>query len=162
MSYQNSISLSSSKSLNSRDDSLVSTMISSLPLPGARRKSEDYLTQMMISLKKFSKAHRLSFYLVDWASRVANAIYHKGLVSPIKQQIGKGNVGISIEKGVTINLADAYEDPSFDASIDMATGFRTKTLRVMLMHQKLLEPCVCHLWRILLFLFNMKIFIRDF
>jgi len=128
LSYQNSISLSSSKSLNSRDDSLVSTMISSLPLPGARRKSEDYLTQMMISLKKFSKAHRLSFYLVDWASRVANAIYHKGLVSPIKQQIGKGNVGISIEKGVTINLADAYEDPNFDASIDMATGFRTKTL----------------------------------
>ncbi|KAH0788191.1 3'5'-cyclic nucleotide phosphodiesterase family protein [Histomonas meleagridis] len=43
-------------------------------------------------------------------------------------KIGRGIVGICAQSGETVNIRDAYADQRFDRSVDIATGFMTRTL----------------------------------
>jgi GAF domain-containing protein len=50
------------------------------------------------------------------------------LSSAIKIPISQGIVGRTAVSGEIVNIPDAYEDPRFDSSIDIKTGFRTRSI----------------------------------
>jgi sigma-B regulation protein RsbU (phosphoserine phosphatase) len=77
-------------------------------------------------------AERASLFLLDPERKELFTLLAQGLEQKeIRLPAGKGLVGFVAESGETLNLADAYEDPRFDASIDKASGYRTRTLLVM-------------------------------
>ncbi len=75
-------------------------------------------------------AERASLFLLDTEKKELFTLLAHGL-QEIRLPLGKGLVGFVAESGETLNLADAYEDPRFDPSIDKASGYRTRTLLVM-------------------------------
>jgi sigma-B regulation protein RsbU (phosphoserine phosphatase) len=74
-------------------------------------------------------AERGSLFLVEpedqtLRSLVAQGIEQHELILPI----GEGIVGAVASSGEAVLLADPYNDPRFDPSVDRATGFRTRSL----------------------------------
>ena len=127
-SFKNSQIYSQTKRGENGPENFVGAVLSSLPLPGARRSSNDYLNQMMNNLKHHSNSDRISFYIVNWKERYLESIFHKGLNTSIKQPIGQGLCGRVAEIGNSINITDAYENSTFDSSIYMKTCYRKKSV----------------------------------
>ncbi len=79
-----------------------------------------------------TSAERASLFLRDTERNELFTLIASGLdQQEIRLPIGKGLVGFVAESGETLNLADAYEDPRFDRSIDKISGYRTRTLLVL-------------------------------
>ena len=73
-------------------------------------------------------AERCSLFLVDSSHNELVTRFHGGLDNAIRVKIGRGIVGICAQSGETVNIRDAYADQRFDRSVDIATGFTTRTL----------------------------------
>ena len=73
-------------------------------------------------------AERCSLFLVDTAHHELVTRFHGGLQNAIRLKIGRGIVGSCAESGEIVNIRDAYADQRFDRSVDLATGFTTKSL----------------------------------
>lgn len=70
-------------------------------------------------------AERASVWLLDEGARelvleVAND------APPLRLPLGRGLVGACAAEGRTLNVPDCYADPRFAATVDRATGFRTR------------------------------------
>jgi sigma-B regulation protein RsbU (phosphoserine phosphatase) len=52
----------------------------------------------------------------------------EGDVSEIRLPMGKGIAGTVAATGETVIVADAWEDPRFDSSVDRRSGFRTRSI----------------------------------
>ena len=77
-------------------------------------------------------AERASLFLRDPERNELFTLIASGFEQKeIRLPMGKGLVGFVAEAGETLNLADAYEDPRFDRSIDKISGYRTRTLLVL-------------------------------
>jgi phosphoserine phosphatase RsbU/P len=75
------------------------------------------------------KADRGSVFLVDKQRRELWSIVAQGLESQeIRIPFGRGVAGHVAESGELLNVADAYEIPSFDRNFDQKFGYRTKSL----------------------------------
>ena len=77
---------------------------------------------------KLLNAERCSLFLVDNAKHELVTRFHGGLDSAIHLKIGRGIVGSCAESGEIVNIRDAYADQRFDRSVDLATGFTTRSL----------------------------------
>lgn len=77
---------------------------------------------------KLLNAERCSLFLVDNAHHELVTRFHGGLDSAIHLKIGRGIVGSCAESGEIVNIRDAYADQRFDRSVDLATGFTTRSL----------------------------------
>jgi len=73
-------------------------------------------------------AERCSLFLVDSSKKELVTRIHGGLENAIRVKIGRGIVGNCAQTGVIVNIRDAYADPRFDRSVDLATGFTTRSL----------------------------------
>ena len=78
----------------------------------------------------------MDFYLcTDAVDRVVSAKVVEGM-PPIRVPFGIGFVGCSAQgeegvehgEGMIINVRDAYDDPRFDRSFDLKSGYRTKSI----------------------------------
>ena len=78
----------------------------------------------------------MDFYLcADAVDRVVSAKVVEGM-PPIRVPFGIGFVGCSAQgeegvehgEGMIINVRDAYDDPRFDRSFDLKSGYRTKSI----------------------------------
>ena len=73
-------------------------------------------------------AERCSLFLVDSTKNELVTRFHGGLENSIKVKIGRGIVGYCAQTGEIINIRDAYSDSRFDRSVDLSTGFTTRSL----------------------------------
>jgi putative methionine-R-sulfoxide reductase with GAF domain len=71
---------------------------------------------------------RASLFVVD--KRSNELMFYIGSAC-MRLPIGMGIAGTCAETGLTINIADAYEDLRFDRSFDHKSGYRTKSLLVV-------------------------------
>ena len=75
------------------------------------------------------------FFCADAVDRVVSAKVVEGM-PPIRVPFGIGFVGCSAQgeegeehgEGMIINVRDAYDDPRFDRSFDLKSGYRTKSI----------------------------------
>jgi sigma-B regulation protein RsbU (phosphoserine phosphatase) len=75
------------------------------------------------------RAERGSLFLVDRGRDMLTSLVAQGVEGDhIEVRIGDGIVGSVAATGRAIIIADPYDDPRFDASVDVATGFRTRSL----------------------------------
>ena len=73
-----------------------------------------------------TEASRATYYVIDKGKLVS--AFHSGLKQSISIPLGQGHAGISAQKGIVINVADAHNDPQFNNSIDDESGFKTISL----------------------------------
>ena len=71
---------------------------------------------------------RCSLFTVDKASGELVTRFHGGLDEAIRVKIGVGIAGYTAQTGKCVNITDAYDDPRFDKTSDLQTGFTTKTI----------------------------------
>jgi sigma-B regulation protein RsbU (phosphoserine phosphatase) len=75
------------------------------------------------------EAERGSLFLVDAETGILRSLVAQGIGSePLEIPIGDGIVGSVAATGEAVILNTPYEDPRFDPSVDLATGFRTRSL----------------------------------
>ena len=71
---------------------------------------------------------RCSLFLVDIEKQELVSCFQGGLDKRLRVPLKRGIVGVTATTGEIVNIPDAYEDPRFDKSVDLVTGFRTKTI----------------------------------
>lgn len=75
-----------------------------------------------------TKADRCSLFLVSQTRDHLITSFHRGLKNCIDIPITKGIVGRTVTEAKVMNIRDAYEDPNFDNTTDVQTGYRTKSI----------------------------------
>jgi len=78
--------------------------------------------------RQLTHADRCSLFLVNHTRDRLITSFHRGLENSINIPIDKGIAGLTIAQGKVFNIPDAYNDPSFDPSIDLETGYRTRSI----------------------------------
>lgn len=93
----------------------------------AQLKDPDaYLRSLVELCSRATDAERASVYVVDQERREVRSLVAQRARIEIRLPIGKGLAGSAAATGETINVPDAYADPRFEASVDQASGFRTR------------------------------------
>ena len=74
-------------------------------------------------------AERSTVFIVDRAKReLWSKVLQGGVPAEIRLRFGEGIAGWVAESGESVNLLDAYEDPRFNRSYDIKSGYRTRSL----------------------------------
>ncbi|MEP6994575.1 MAG: protein kinase [Acidobacteriota bacterium] len=74
-------------------------------------------------------AERGTIFLSDPANgELVSQILEGGAVNPIRLPMGAGIAGTVAQKGVVVNIADAYQDSRFDKRTDASSGFKTLSI----------------------------------
>lgn len=82
-------------------------------------------------------ADRGTLYLVDDIKKeLWSKVLQGANMVEIRLPVGKGLAGYVAEKGETINIPDAYNDPRFNPEVDKKTGYRTHNMLCMPMKNK--------------------------
>ena len=71
---------------------------------------------------------RCSVFIVDSAKKELVTQFQGGLSQKIRMPMNRGIVGHTATTGNIVNITDAYSDPRFDKAVDLATGFKTRTI----------------------------------
>ncbi|EAY21000.1 3'5'-cyclic nucleotide phosphodiesterase family protein [Trichomonas vaginalis G3] len=74
------------------------------------------------------KSERCSLFLVDQTKQELVTHFHGGLDTEIRMPMNRGIVGHCAMTGETVNIEDAYLDSRFDKTVDLKTGYRTKSI----------------------------------
>ena len=74
------------------------------------------------------KSERCSLFLVDQSKQELITRFHGGLSNEIRLPINRGIAGHTATTGQINNIEDAYLDNRFDRTIDIRTGYRTKSI----------------------------------
>ncbi len=119
------------KQLRKKDKELYSIQRIGKAL-GSTLNIDMLLNLIMREITSLMDADRSTLYIVDHERKELWAkIALKAEVKEIRQKIGRGISGHVAATGETINIANAYQDPRFDASTDQKTGFVTKSMLCM-------------------------------
>ena len=109
----------------------------------ALARDEAYQSMLEQSLRAFTHrvgelldAERASLFLVDRAAgrlllTVADDLPKSGAVTV---PMGSGIVGASAASGSSVRVDDAYADPRFNPDVDRLTGFRTRSILCLPLH----------------------------
>lgn len=89
------------------------------------------LPQILEKVTALMRADRSTFFVVDHArgelwSKVLQMAGE--LPREIRLRIGDGLAGWVAQTGHVVNLADAYDDPRFDRTWEIKSGYRTQSL----------------------------------
>ncbi|OHS97092.1 3'5'-cyclic nucleotide phosphodiesterase family protein [Tritrichomonas foetus] len=74
------------------------------------------------------KADRCSLFMVSENRDKLVTSFQGGLAESIEIPINAGIVGFTATTGQILNIKDAYEDPRFNRSTDLKTGYKTQNL----------------------------------
>jgi signal transduction histidine kinase/putative methionine-R-sulfoxide reductase with GAF domain len=95
------------------------------------------LPRIMQKVTEIIRADRSTFFVVD---RVSGELWSKvtqgGAPAEIRLRIGDGIAGAVAQNAEAVNLLDAYEDPRFDRRWDEQTGYRTRSLLCVPIHDR--------------------------
>ena len=93
------------------------------------RNIEKLLPLVMGEISECLDADRSTLFLVDWEDMELWTKFGEGLeVDRISIGMRMGLVGVCVLKRQLVNVANAYEDPFFNAKIDEVTGYRTESV----------------------------------
>ncbi|MCC3408254.1 MAG: GAF domain-containing protein [Microcoleus sp. PH2017_10_PVI_O_A] len=98
---------------------------------------ETTLRSVMDQARDLMQADRSTLFLLN---REANELWTKVAKADGKTMVeiripaNKGIAGYVASTGQTLNITDAYDDPRFDPSTDQHTGYRTRTVLCMPVH----------------------------
>jgi len=94
------------------------------------------LILIMDEVTKLIEAERSTLYVVDAEKgELWSKIAQKAEIKEIRLKIGTGIAGFVAETGEIINIKDAYKDDRFDSTTDKKTGFHTKSILCMPIHE---------------------------
>jgi len=97
------------------------------------------LLLIMNETREVLEADRCTVFLVDEERGELWSKIALGEENEIRFPISQGLAGYVARTGEVLNIPDAYEDPRFNREVDKRTGYRTKSLLVMPMRNKLGE-----------------------
>src|SRR5262249_5327922 len=95
----------------------------------SERDFNQLLSLILKEVRETLEADRCSLFILDhergelW-SKVAQGLE----IREIRVPIGTGIAGFVAESGQRVRLADVYDDPRFDKSWDVKTGYRTRAM----------------------------------
>jgi len=92
---------------------------------------DSLLPQIMEKVTALMRADRSTFFIVDQArGELWSKVLQLAGEQPreIRLRIGDGLAGWAAQTGQTVNLVDAYDDPRFDRTWDIKSGYRTQSL----------------------------------
>lgn len=89
---------------------------------------DELLRTIIGKVGELCDCERSSLFLVDEVRGEIWSRVSEGTEQVIRLPIGRGVAGSVAKSGIALNLADAYQDPRFDASVDERTGYRTTSL----------------------------------
>jgi len=98
---------------------------------------ETTLRSVMDQARDLMQADRSTLFLLN---REANELWTKVATADDKTMVdlripaNKGIAGYVASTGKPLNITDAYDDPRFDPSTDQKTGYRTRTVLCMPVH----------------------------
>ncbi len=96
---------------------------------GGERNINQLLPLIMTEISRFLDADRSTLFLLNWEGMELWAKFAEGLeAGKISIKMRMGIVGVSVLTKQIINVANAYEDPRFNAKIDEITGFKTQSI----------------------------------
>lgn len=75
-----------------------------------------------------TNSDRCSLFLVNSKRDRLITSFQHGLDSAIDIPIDKGIAGETVKEGRLLNIPDAYDNPNFDSSTDLETGYRTRSI----------------------------------
>ena len=84
------------------------------------------LKTLMEGSSQLLQADRCTFFLVEGSELVSKLA--EGTTDEIRVPIGLGIAGCVAKTGEVINIPDVYSDDRFNKSIDLKTGYKTKSL----------------------------------
>jgi adenylate cyclase len=81
-------------------------------------------------------AERASLFLVDQDRGEMTLCVSQDLAAgeTVRIPIGSGIAGAAAASGRPVRVADAYEDPRFNRNVDVKTGFRTRSVLCLPLH----------------------------
>lgn len=87
------------------------------------------LSKIVEATTKVVHAHRSSLFLYDGSSRELWSLVAEGIAKEeIRFPADQGVAGHCFTTGEAVVVGDAYADPRFNAAVDTATGYLTKTI----------------------------------
>ena len=111
----------------------------------ALARDQAYQSMLEQALRVFTRrvselldAERASLFLVDrrrgeLVLRVAQDV-EKG--DSVRIPLASGIAGVAATSGQPVRVADAYEDPRFNRDVDLRTGFRTRSVLCLPLHDR--------------------------
>lgn len=104
-------------------------LIKAAQLVNSNIKIDDVLNSIVTAASSLTQADRGTLYIVDAAHQQLWSKVLKGEnIEEIRLKIGQGLAGYVAQTGEILNIEDAQNDPRFDANIDKATGYKTRTM----------------------------------
>lgn len=93
---------------------------------------ETLLTKIVSVTSKIIHADRTSLLIHDEASGELRSIVAEGVVAhELRFPANEGLAGHALQTGETVNVVDAYADPRFIKSMDLETGYKTRSVLTM-------------------------------
>lgn len=103
---------------------------------GSTLDLEELLYRIMEVTREQLNADRCTVFLIDHERRELWSKVAMGVNQEIRFSIEKGIAGHVARTGEILNIKDAYADPRFNPDVDKKTGYRTRNLLTMPMHNK--------------------------
>jgi HD-GYP domain-containing protein (c-di-GMP phosphodiesterase class II) len=94
----------------------------------AARDLELLLPLIIHEAAKVVDADRCTLFILDRERGELWSKVAQGAAREIRVQLGHGLAGTVAETGEVIAIQDAYADPRFNRTVDLATGYRTQTV----------------------------------
>lgn len=96
--------------------------------------TDTLVRKIMTKAQSFIGADRCSLFLVDKVRGGLWSMVAHGATGKIHIPKGQGIAAHVAETGETLNIPDAYEDPRFNSAVDKSTGYRTRSILCVAIH----------------------------
>ncbi len=109
----------------------VQTLTSILDVAKAMTAERDLdllLPLIVTEAAKVVDADRCSLFILDRERGELWSKVAQGTTAEIRVPLGSGIAGLVTQSGAAINISDAYADPRFNRTIDLSTGYHTRTI----------------------------------
>ncbi len=131
---------------NEQSESLVSQLQQEIKRLSALLQISDYLSstldldELLLRVMEVTReqlnADRCTVFLIDHERKELWSKIALGVSQEIRFSIDKGIAGHVARTGEILNIKDAYADSRFNPEVDKKTGYRTRNLLTMPMHNK--------------------------
>lgn len=130
-----------------RESAKLRVMQEIAELLGSTLDMDELLMIMVGKVSAIMEADRTTIYLLDEEKReLWSRVAEGNEIRELRLPVGKGLAGEVAASGKSLNVADAYQDPRFDAEWDRRTGYRTRSticMPIMNHHRRILGVIQC-------------------
>lgn len=99
---------------------------------------DQLLALIMERITRLMDADRSTLFLfTEDGTELSSLVVQGGEAREIRLRPGEGIAGWVAQTGETVNIADAYADPRFQPSVDLRSGYRTRSILCMPMRNNL-------------------------